>query len=472
MLTRLKVNGFKNLLDVDLQFGLFTCVAGPNGAGKSNLFDAITFLSDLASMPIMKAASRVRGSHGRASDFEALFFRSATGQRRIELAVEMIVPRMVVDEFDRDAQPTATWLEYTLVLCLNDNKGSHGEPISIEHEELKAKSSSEAARHLSFDPPKELLRQFVFGPGKRTRPFIEMEPESNSLAEPVIVLAGDKGPGRSPKVPARKSPQTVLSGVNAVSHPTALAARREMQSWRLLQLEPSALRKPDEFRSDNKVSPTGEHLPNTLHRLARGPQVANRLAELLPDVREVGVESDDTRELRTLVVRLREPKPYTASSLSDGTLRFLALAVLATDVEATGLVCMEEPENGIHPLRVPEMLRLVRDLSDAEVDPGEYDGRNALRQVVINTHSPLVVGELDESELLMAETVRLGGGSFVRFRPLDKTWRAPADKKAPVISRGELMSYLSGIPPARAAGQRSVKLRAESEPATGDLFRG
>ncbi len=64
MLTRLRVKGFKNLVDVDVRFGPFTCIAGPNGAGKSNLFDAITFLGDLASMPIIKAASRARGNLG------------------------------------------------------------------------------------------------------------------------------------------------------------------------------------------------------------------------------------------------------------------------------------------------------------------------------------------------------------------------------------------------------------------------
>ncbi len=47
MLTRLKVSGFKNLVDVDVSLSPFTCVVGTNGVGKSNLFDAISFLSAL-----------------------------------------------------------------------------------------------------------------------------------------------------------------------------------------------------------------------------------------------------------------------------------------------------------------------------------------------------------------------------------------------------------------------------------------
>ncbi len=47
MLTRLQINGFKNLVDVDVRFGPFTCIAGPNGVGKSNVFDAIQFLAEL-----------------------------------------------------------------------------------------------------------------------------------------------------------------------------------------------------------------------------------------------------------------------------------------------------------------------------------------------------------------------------------------------------------------------------------------
>ena len=73
MLTRLKVTGFKNLVDVDVRFGPFTCIAGANGVGKSNLLDAIRFLSALASSTLMDAAVSVRAEGGRAADVRSLF---------------------------------------------------------------------------------------------------------------------------------------------------------------------------------------------------------------------------------------------------------------------------------------------------------------------------------------------------------------------------------------------------------------
>jgi AAA15 family ATPase/GTPase len=73
LLTRIHVQGFKNLLDVDVRFGPFTCIAGDNGAGKSNLFDAIRFLSLLTRYPIMEAAKLLRETKGRSPEVSSLF---------------------------------------------------------------------------------------------------------------------------------------------------------------------------------------------------------------------------------------------------------------------------------------------------------------------------------------------------------------------------------------------------------------
>ncbi len=53
------------------------------------------------------------------------------------------------------------------------------------------------------------------------------------------------------------------------------------------------------------------------------------------------------------------------------------------------LLCYEEPENGIHPFRIQFLTKLLNDLSVDFVDKC-----NPLRQILVNTHSPVLVREI------------------------------------------------------------------------------
>src|SRR2546429_8792598 len=118
MLTRLEIRGFKNILDIGVDFGPFTCIAGANGMGKSNVFDAIEFLSYLASEPLLEAAQRVRAASGRrGGDPRDLFWDGYRDhERRIRLAAEMIVPAGVEDDLGVWTKPSTTFLRYELEL--------------------------------------------------------------------------------------------------------------------------------------------------------------------------------------------------------------------------------------------------------------------------------------------------------------------------------------------------------------------
>lgn len=472
MLTRLKVNGFKNLVDVDVSFGPFTCIAGANGVGKSNLFDAITFLSALAEKPLMEAALSVRSEGGRTADLRSIFYR--TGDRsseEISFDAEMLIPATGVDDLGQEARAAITFVRYGLTL------GLQGSGLTIRREELHHITLGEAWKHLSF-PHKLAWRRSVVT-GRRASPFISTD---DKVVVPLIKLHQDlgkdyKGGGRPRSYAADKLPRTVLSNVNAAESSTAVLVRREMQSWRLLQLEPSALRSPDSYTAPRSLSTSGSHLPATLARLARleiNPalrkrsgssfetedraaalyaRVANRLSELIEGVRSVRVDVDDRRELLTLMLTDRDGTELEARSLSDGTLRFLALAVLESDSEAQGVLCMEEPENGIHPQRIPAMLRLLQDLV---VDPAEpVDEDNPLRQVIVNTHSPAVAAQVPEDSLLVAvpQSVQRDGesGTVPVFLWLPETWRAKAFPNQPTLAKGQILSYLNPLepPPAR-----------------------
>jgi len=118
MLTRLKVSGFKNLVDADIRFGAFTCVAGANGVGKSNLFDAVKFLSALANDTLINAALSVRDEGGRTADVRSLFHRAGnTYAKEMSFEAEMIIPHEAIDDLGQMAKASITFVRYTLTLA-------------------------------------------------------------------------------------------------------------------------------------------------------------------------------------------------------------------------------------------------------------------------------------------------------------------------------------------------------------------
>jgi predicted ATPase len=118
MLTRLRVTGFKNLVDVDVRFGPFTCIAGANGVGKSNLFDAIRFLSALADRPLVEAARSVRDESARAGDVRSLFHRVGDQYAdAMKFEADMIVSPQGTDDLGQVAKAGITFLRYTLSLA-------------------------------------------------------------------------------------------------------------------------------------------------------------------------------------------------------------------------------------------------------------------------------------------------------------------------------------------------------------------
>ena len=469
MLTRLKVSGFKNLVDVDIRFGPFTCVAGANGVGKSNLFDAIRFLSALAEKPLNEAALSVRDEEGRNGDIRSLFHRIGDDyDDEMSFEAEMIVPREGTDDLGQKAKAKITFLKYFIKLSYrsDSNLQSFG-GLGILREELSHINKGDAPRHLLFPHKPKTWRKTAITGERRVPHFISTEGEGASR---VIKLHQDDNSGRALSRLAEQLPRTVLSATNAAESPTALIARQEMRSWRLLQLETSSLRQPDIFTAPTTLDADGSHLASTLCYLSRHAshsnrkdaeeaieqvyaQVANRLSELIEDVGKVWVDRDDRRELLTVMVKNRDGTTHPARALSDGTMRFLALAVLELDLKAEGVICLEEPENGIHPERIPKILELLQDIAtDTEEEIGPD---NPLRQVIINTHSPAVVQQVPQDSLVVAELkdILREGKHFkcVSFGFLEDTWRHKKHKKEldaeniNFVFLGKLLAYLNPV---------------------------
>ncbi|HMV68258.1 MAG TPA: AAA family ATPase, partial [Myxococcota bacterium] len=241
MITRLHVRGFKNLTDLDVRLGAFNCIAGPNGAGKSNLFDVVALLSRLAAGATLDvAADAVRG--GRRQDVAHLFTQGTSSDRRLELVVEMIVPREGVDFLLKQVRASNTFLRYRLVLVPGEGPGGLGSTLRIAEEELVPILKGAWSREICF-PHEPSWRDSLL---ESTREGKYIRTEALGDGGRVIKMFGDsdvgRGRGRPTLASAAALPETMLSKAqDGAAHPTAVLVRREMMSWTQLALEPTRL---------------------------------------------------------------------------------------------------------------------------------------------------------------------------------------------------------------------------------------
>lgn len=462
MITRLEVDGFKNLVGFSLDLGPFTCIAGPNSVGKSNIFDAIQFLSLLADHTLTEAALKIRGGGPDTLDIRDLFWTDGENRRdSFRIAAEMIVDLNVRDDFGRTVKASSTFLRYEIQIryeAPSSEAGFLGRLI-LEEENLDYITQGDAPNRLRFQHSAKEFRYSAVKNTRRAGGYISTELSDDGKRE--IVVHQDGGSrGQGQKSPADSAPRTIVGTSNTSATPTILAARRQMQSWRLLALEPSAMRRPDHFHTDPHVTANGGQLPATLYRLAmdakkrgREPEdvysdIATRLSELV-SVFSVDVTTDEVRQLLTLTVAETSGVKLPANSLSDGTLRFLALAIIAADPSVKGLICMEEPENGIHPAKIAAMVDLLREIAvDADESISE---ENPLRQVIVATHSPVFVQMQNADDLVFAmeATVRYNGLKMevLRCKPLVNTWRAATNGGG--VWLASILDYLTSPPGAQ-----------------------
>lgn len=387
MITYIRINGFKSFHHFEMEFTPFTVLAGVNASGKSNLFDALMLLSRMAEIKLKDAFKEQRGEFGE------LFTQYGDGQSagQMEFLVEMLVNRKIADAWGGSVELKYTRFRYHLKIdrIIND---FGMEDLVVAYERLENYRHNED-RWIEIIPKncREQWRPKV-AMGKRRVPYIFTE-EQNGI--PTVFVPQDGTTGNKRSFPLVNASQTVLSSFNSIDFRHILAVKEEMKSWRFLQFNPEDLRQPTNKRTgEDVVSSSGKNLAAALYRLKQGDEyilkeISRKLNSFLPDFTEVDVVDDN--ENKQYIIRLKgsDRKYFSSRVLSEGTLRLLALCILEFDDKYTGLLCFEEPENGIHPFRIKAMARLLKELT---TDFGELD--LPLRQVIVNTHSPALVNEI------------------------------------------------------------------------------
>jgi len=158
-------------------------------------------------------------------------------------------------------------------------------------------------------------------------------------------------------------------------------------------------------------------------------RISAQLRQLFPSVKELRLRAVTT-DAKVLAVELIDGTEVRADAMSEGLLYFLAFAALR-ELDPPSMFLVEEPENGLHPARVADVVRMLRQLAEDKERPV---------QVLMATHSPLVINELKAEEVSVV--TRPADGTNVT-RMADTPQFAERSK---VYNLGELwLSYSNGV---------------------------
>lgn len=399
MLTRIEIDGFKTFEDFSVDLAPFVVILGTNAAGKSNLFDAIQLLSNLATRDVSEAIKEMRGEPVE------LFRLTSKGYGRVmRFAVEVLLDPSVRDPWGSEVELNHTRLRYELTLERRDVRpGIERVMVISEAVRLIQRREDMWAERIKPSSP---FRKAHLKYQSRKSDLLTTEGEGDQR---LFRLHQDGRSGRTLQRPAVQAEASVLYSITNAEFPHLFALREEMRNWRLLQLDPVLLRKPASATSAELLSPDGSNLAAVLARLkaetatSQRPkgvltEIAAALNALIPGVKSLDAELDPhTREYR-VELTMRDNLPFSSRVISDGTLRVLALLTLLHDPKHRGLVCFEEPENGVHPARLKQLITELREMVS---HPEKFDPalNQPLSQLLLNSHSPVVLSALIGTDL-------------------------------------------------------------------------
>lgn len=404
MITKIEIDGYKGFENFSMEFSPFTVIAGVNGVGKSNLFDAFRHVSKLVSSTLVEAFATDRGS------YEELFTLFPSGHRRetIRYNIEMLMPGTVTDQFSDRAVLKNLRLRYEIEIRLEQHR-----KFMVEHEKLTyIKKSSD----IYIKSNKEAANALPKSSKGRQTPFIDTEKSR-------ITISQDGNAGGKRVVSREGAQRTVLSSITTVEFPHAYAARKMLENIHFLQLNPEKLRTPSKFTAAQSLTADGENLAAVIARLIDEDEdveqmISNDLASVIPGVASFYIKRSQTTEEFVIGIRHIDGYEVPSKLLSDGTLRILALITIRYDPEFNGLIILEEPENGVHPGRIPHVISLLKDMTSLPNSSGSY------KQVIANSHSKEVIKYIRDSLVFATPervTNRYGPHTVTRVRHADDT---------------------------------------------------
>ncbi len=361
MIKRLKVSNFLSLKDIDLEFGPRNVLIGPNMSGKSNLIDCFKFLEELLTQPA--AQTSLWTALSKRGGFDEILWKGASERRvTFELTVELSAN-------GKSARST----RYDYRVSISDiNNISY---LDIDEETLTSNSTGSVQTILEANR-------------KETRI--------------------DLGDGRINQTQGKLNQQSALWSVP----PTSECGRFRdfVLRWRFYNLIPALMREGNVPEPEAKLDAQGTNLSSWLLTLQLYPdfeRIKQVCRDVLPDLAEMLFQPNPSKNISVSTRERYFEGNFPISRMSDGELAFAALMslILAPKKLTPPLLCIEEPENYLHPKLLETVVEV---LNQRALELG-----SGASQIIATTHSPYLVDKLNLEDLVVAEKEK-GATKFTR----------------------------------------------------------
>ena len=371
----------------------FLVMVGPNASGKTTFLDVVAFLGQMVNQGVLAAVEK------RSADFCDLLWNRQGDH--FELAVEAeIPPERRTESTDGKQYDT---IRYEVRIGLDPDTQELG--ILKERGLLLRSSPVQLKQRELFPAPAKPPKTLFLSRGGRQRTVFSKSRGRNDNFYSEVNSQGGKGWFPSIRLGPRRSALGTLPE-DARQLPASTWFRLLLtEGVQTLMLNSLVLRKPSKPGQPRSFRPDGGNLPWLVHRLheehpERFRDWVAHLQTALQDLQNISTYQREEDRHRYLKLHYRNNLVVPSWMASDGTLRMMALTLLAYLPDTDGVYLIEEPENGIHPQAVETIFQSLSSVYGA--------------QVLLATHSPVLLSLAVPDQILCFQKDSSGATDVVR----------------------------------------------------------
>ncbi|HTN20447.1 MAG TPA: AAA family ATPase [Pelobium sp.] len=362
MINKLEVDGFKSLknFSIDFKRGLNVLI-GPNGVGKTNICQAISLLHSLTTNSLFETFTQFGGVQSIFNIVENLEEKKY---------LKIVVFGETEGSLDSDKEGYILKFEYKIVLKLTDE-------LLFDYEELIIRRKTKKNNY------KTVIKIVQ---NSKNEVKVEIK-DSDLIGHYNVIKKGEKN--FTIKLQDQESFLPLMGRLFFSCH----LILKEFSKIKSLNIDPNVARNSCDITEPHEMLGNGRYLANTVYFLNKKgedlSEINSLLEQLIPNYKELCPKISEISRKRYFTINDDNGNSFPSNSLSDGTIKLLALLVgIISQNERTTII--EEPENYLHPYANKLLISYLRETYDDGI-------------CILTSHSETILNLIKPEELIICE---------------------------------------------------------------------